>query len=195
MKKILAIMLALTLLCLAGCGKKTDAAEEQAAAADAQETPTEEVAAEPEVEVKSVTISNEEGDAEMKIEYQALDGLTYEEYDNYGTPCIRFEYEPENISMTLFIDALNTGSLHDSIEGNGNGEPVAYGDVKGFVEFSSWAATIKLELGPQTDAVSYIANVDIRRLDTYQADSEDELRGFMENDAVTFILSSLELAG
>ena len=115
MKKILAIMLALTLLCLAGCGKKTDAAEEQAAAADAQATPTEEVAAEPEVEVKSVTISNEEGDAEMKIEYQALDGLTYEEYDNYGTPCIRFEYEPENISMTLSMTvSKETGTVNRS---------------------------------------------------------------------------------
>ena len=187
-------MLALILLCLAGCGKKVDVAEEQPVAADAQETQTEEVPAEPEVEVKSVVISNGDGDAEMKIEYQAVDGLTYEEYDNYGTPCIRFEYEPENISLTLFIDSLNTGSLHDSIDGKGTGEPVAFEDVKGFVEFSSWAATIKLELGPETDTVSYIANADIRRLDTYQAESEDELRGFMENDVITFILSNLELA-
>ena len=195
------------MLMLVGCGgastttQTTTAAEktEETTTAAAAEETTEEVSQETETEapllgVDSVQLKNKDGDVTVDIEYRVIQGLTYKELEKSGTPNIKFEYEPENISLTLFITTTNTEGLHKKIDGSDGTEAVEFGDVKGYVEYSTWTASGELEMGPMSDAVSYVVRYDIRRLDTQQAESEEQLRGFIENDAIVAILSSLKIA-
>ncbi|MBO6158554.1 MAG: hypothetical protein J6P72_04725 [Firmicutes bacterium] len=173
---------------------ETDTENSQETAAEPESQPESEPEPEPEtpaVETSTLQLVTTDPEKTLTIEYPALEGLEYKEYGTEENPKVRFINEAENISLEIFLAQLNTESLQTRISGGSSEEAASFGDLKGYLEFSTWAINGTIDMGPYTDTVSVIVRFDLRRADTYQADDEAQLRGFLENETVQYILSHL----